>query len=375
MPGLITWSTDVPASSQIEYGLTSAYGNRTPLDASRVTSHSVQIPSIAPGNTYHYRIHSRNSAGTELVSTDQSFTIPYNLTTKTITWSTDITGSSLVEYGPTTAYGLLSVYDSTRVTSHSVQLLNLTSGTLYHYRVHSRNVAGTERISADATFTQTLVTATASIAASTTISVTAIVSGAIAPAVLSAHTALSAGGAAGLYAPAVDLSDGLWTTDTGGTTNLYTRINELVPVDATYIQSSLGPSNDTYTFGFNQVATPVSPSTTRAFIHVRYSKDVTGDTDNLSIDLLQSGSVIQSWMLTDIATGWVQSDLAILPLPTDWSNLTVRLRANSLSLGLTATASVVMVPNVTATASFNALASVATSSGSLSQISLEYLVL
>jgi hypothetical protein len=70
----------------------------------------------------------------------------------TITWTTDVAATSQVEYGTTTAYGSVSVLNSTLVTSHSQLLAGLTAGTLYHYRVHSKNSAGVESISADAAF-------------------------------------------------------------------------------------------------------------------------------------------------------------------------------------------------------------------------------
>ncbi len=70
-----------------------------------------------------------------------------------ITWTTDIPADSQVEYGTTTAYGLLSALDSTLVTSHSVTLTGLSRFTTYHYRVDSRNSAGQLASSGDFTFT------------------------------------------------------------------------------------------------------------------------------------------------------------------------------------------------------------------------------
>lgn len=42
----ITWTTDVVSDSQVNYGLTSAYGNSTILDGSQVTSHSVVVSGL-----------------------------------------------------------------------------------------------------------------------------------------------------------------------------------------------------------------------------------------------------------------------------------------------------------------------------------------
>lgn len=52
-----------------------------------------------------------------------------------ITWTTDKSSTSTVEYGTTTAYG--SVASGASGTSHSVTLTGLTSNSLYHYRVKS----------------------------------------------------------------------------------------------------------------------------------------------------------------------------------------------------------------------------------------------
>jgi chitodextrinase len=71
----------------------------------------------------------------------------------TITWTTDESSDSQVEYGTTAGYGATSTLNSSLVTSHSIALSALLSGTLYHYRVRSRDAAGNLAISTDKTFT------------------------------------------------------------------------------------------------------------------------------------------------------------------------------------------------------------------------------
>ena len=73
----------------------------------------------------------------------------------TITWTTNEASTSQVDYGLTISYGSSSPLDATLVTSHSVALSGLTAGTLYHYRVRSKDAVGNEQLSADATFTTT----------------------------------------------------------------------------------------------------------------------------------------------------------------------------------------------------------------------------
>jgi YD repeat-containing protein len=73
----------------------------------------------------------------------------------TMIWTTDELSDSQVEYGATTAYGSSSALNSSLVTSHSVTLSGLTAGTLYHYRVKSRDAANNMATSGDFTFTTT----------------------------------------------------------------------------------------------------------------------------------------------------------------------------------------------------------------------------
>jgi hypothetical protein len=74
-------------------------------------------------------------------------------TSATILWTTNNPADSQVQYGPTTAYGVTTTLNAAPLTSHSVSIGGLTPGTLYHYRVLSRDAAGNLAASPDATFT------------------------------------------------------------------------------------------------------------------------------------------------------------------------------------------------------------------------------
>ncbi len=164
----ITWTTDEASDSQVDYGTTASYGSSTPLNSSSVTSHSQQITGLTAGTLYHYRVRSRDAAGNTANSSDLTFsttadtTAPVissvqagsiTATSTTITWSTDEASDSQVEYGTTISYGLTTTLNSTLVTSHSQPLTGLAGGTLYHYRVKSKDAAGNLAVSADFTFT------------------------------------------------------------------------------------------------------------------------------------------------------------------------------------------------------------------------------
>ncbi len=59
----ITWTTDVPADSQVQYGPGTAYGSSTPLDRTLDRSHSVTITGLARKSQYFFQVLSRDSVG------------------------------------------------------------------------------------------------------------------------------------------------------------------------------------------------------------------------------------------------------------------------------------------------------------------------
>jgi hypothetical protein len=72
----ITWNTNEAGDSQVEYGVTTAYGNTSPPTTSYVTNHAVDLSGLARSTTYHYRVKSRDAAGNLAVSGDFTFTTP-----------------------------------------------------------------------------------------------------------------------------------------------------------------------------------------------------------------------------------------------------------------------------------------------------------
>ncbi len=70
---IISWDTDDPATSQIEYGLDIPYDHTTTQDPSLVTSHSQVLTGLIADTIYHYRVKSRDSQGNLAASSDYSF--------------------------------------------------------------------------------------------------------------------------------------------------------------------------------------------------------------------------------------------------------------------------------------------------------------
>ena len=163
----IEWITNEAANSQVEYGLTTAYGSATTLDPSLVLAHSQSLIGLAPATVYHYRVRSTDALGNLALSPDATFitvdnVAPFvsgvsatNITSSaaTIVWTTDEPADSRVNYGTTVSYGSNTTLNTSLVVSHSQALTSLTAGTLYHFGVRSRDAAGNLTVSEDFTFT------------------------------------------------------------------------------------------------------------------------------------------------------------------------------------------------------------------------------
>ncbi|MBI3804674.1 MAG: fibronectin type III domain-containing protein [Nitrospirae bacterium] len=70
----ITWGTNEPADTQVQFGTTAAYGASTPLNTAMVTTHAQSLTGLQAGTAYHYRVLSRDAAGNLAVSADNAFT-------------------------------------------------------------------------------------------------------------------------------------------------------------------------------------------------------------------------------------------------------------------------------------------------------------
>ena len=69
----IVWTTNENSNSQIDYGLTSSYGNTSNLNSTLVTSHVSVLSYLIPNTTYHFRVKSTDAFGNLATSADQTF--------------------------------------------------------------------------------------------------------------------------------------------------------------------------------------------------------------------------------------------------------------------------------------------------------------
>jgi hypothetical protein len=163
----IVWRTTNPATSRVEYGTSDAYGQVSAETSALTTDHAITLEGLSPGTEYHFRTLSVDGYMQEGISPDFTFlTWPEGTASlliddvaatdlgpsyATISWHTNRSASSVVEYGATASYGLVESL-SGLVTRHSVILSGLAENTLYHYRVRSETYGGAGATSADGTF-------------------------------------------------------------------------------------------------------------------------------------------------------------------------------------------------------------------------------
>lgn len=95
-----TWTSASVRTSQCEWGSTTAYGNKTTLNYTGVTSHSVLITGLTPNTTYHARCKQKTTPTTDYraltdYSSDLTFTTT-NIPPTTITGNATIQGNVVI---------------------------------------------------------------------------------------------------------------------------------------------------------------------------------------------------------------------------------------------------------------------------------------
>lgn len=162
----ISWKTDEPADSQIEYGTSINYGSVTPLDQTLVLDHSQSINGLQANKIYHYRIKSKDSSGNLAVSPDYLFNTAQTTNTDTtapiitditaqvrgnnqivIVWRTNENSDSQVLYGTSQSVTSSTTVDTNFTRLHSALISNLNPGIIYYFRVKSKDSAGNVALS------------------------------------------------------------------------------------------------------------------------------------------------------------------------------------------------------------------------------------
>ncbi|HEU5114881.1 MAG TPA: hypothetical protein VFT82_03895 [Candidatus Paceibacterota bacterium] len=73
----VTWTTNVPATTQIFYGLSrGAYTSSTTIDNTLTTDHVAMMTNLGQNETYHFVASSDDANGANMASADQVLTMP-----------------------------------------------------------------------------------------------------------------------------------------------------------------------------------------------------------------------------------------------------------------------------------------------------------
>lgn len=156
----LSWETDLPTTSVLEWGLESPTTS-TVAEGSPTTTHDVLLSSLAPSKTWVYRIRVLAEFGVETLDDNggalYSFMTPpptlingvsvesAGASSATISWATSVPMLSSLEWGETVALGNVTGPDTAPwVTSHSVVLEGLDPVTFYRFRIRADTGYGYE---------------------------------------------------------------------------------------------------------------------------------------------------------------------------------------------------------------------------------------
>lgn len=163
----VTWATNEPGNSVVQYGVTNAYGSEV-RNESLVLSHSLSIPGLQPNKIYYYRVKSKDAADNVGVGDNLSFItdpapdetppVPSNIQATVaanyadIFWDVNEASNCAIEYGETASYGFTNT-KAPLVSTCILSIIGLEPGKTYHYRTKNTDISGNTGYSSDQTLT------------------------------------------------------------------------------------------------------------------------------------------------------------------------------------------------------------------------------
>ncbi len=169
----INWTTDVLSSSIVGFSVQPAHFENEIGSGTMVTSHSVVLNGLTPNTQYYFQAKSANASNALAVDTNggNGYTFITSAgdntapsisdivvagttsSTATITWNTDEAATSFIEYSKTNGFSTGAQYgDGNMVTNHSIIVPSLEQGVTYYFKIHSKDAANNEAISAQDQF-------------------------------------------------------------------------------------------------------------------------------------------------------------------------------------------------------------------------------
>lgn len=154
----IKWSTSRSSDSKVAYGTSKdSYNSEEPSNSNQVTDHEISLTGLTAGTTYYYKAKWTDGDGNTGESEEKSFTTAaaptvHDVVTKNITLTSAIIEYTVkdaskvkIYYGTTTSFGgLKEVSTSTSETTYTTQLIDLTDGTKYYYKINKYDSEGAE---------------------------------------------------------------------------------------------------------------------------------------------------------------------------------------------------------------------------------------
>ncbi len=92
---LISWITNRPADSWVEYGKTLAFGSQTEISPNIFTFHFANLKNLFPSSAYYFRIKAKDGAGNETLSKDYSFLTLADSVSETMPAASSVATSSV----------------------------------------------------------------------------------------------------------------------------------------------------------------------------------------------------------------------------------------------------------------------------------------
>lgn len=160
---VIQWSTNRPASEQVDFGTTVAYGQSTPAVPANSAIHAVPLTGLTPDTTYYVRAVSVDGSESATATTTFRTSRPplaianaragaITRNSAVISWDTNRAANAQVFYGVSPAYGSQTAAGVAQSTAHSVPLSGLLADTLYYVKAVSIESGGGSATAEGVTF-------------------------------------------------------------------------------------------------------------------------------------------------------------------------------------------------------------------------------
>jgi len=165
----ITWTTDEPSNTLVDFGTTTSYGKTAGNADDSVTAHEVSISNLTPGTSYKLRIRSADEQDNESIADNggkgysldtlslavnsEATVTEITSTGAKISWGSDSVAYSYVYFGTTQDFGRVVGDEESLTKDHVVTLAGLESNTTYYFRARTKDVNGNFSLGSSDSFT------------------------------------------------------------------------------------------------------------------------------------------------------------------------------------------------------------------------------